>query len=37
MAPPILLEDFPAEIIDPVFQYLPKVALASLRLVSKVF
>ena len=37
MAQPILFEDFPAEIIDHVLQYLPKDALASLRLASRVF
>ena len=37
MAQPILLEEFPAEIIDHILQYLPKDALASLRLASRVF
>ena len=37
MAPPILLEELPAEIIDYFLQYLPKDALASLRLASRVF
>ena len=37
MAPPILLQEFPAEIIDHILQYLPKDALAGLRLQSRVF
>ena len=37
MAPPILLEDLPAEIIDHILQYLPKDALARLRLESRIF